>query len=183
MEEIRCDEPWVYLHTTHMVLLPYLLLLLSLHIGQSKSVCSRGWFRSTDLWVMGPARFLCATLLISILNNFSFSITRNGWCSTLVNNEWRKSLVPREEQSVKNVAAWMVMRGWWFYKIVNLCAFLLRSFTVSHGELAQTGERSLCMREAPGSIPGFSIMSSSNEYQNLDRKKLLDQQNPWMILV
>ena len=25
---------------------------------------SRGWFRSTDLWVMGPARFLCATLLI-----------------------------------------------------------------------------------------------------------------------
>ena len=24
---------------------------------------SRGWFRSTDLWVMGPARFLCATLL------------------------------------------------------------------------------------------------------------------------
>ena len=24
------------------------------------------------------------------------------------------------------------------------------------GELAQTGERSLCMREAPGSIPGFS---------------------------
>ena len=26
-------------------------------------VRSRGWFRSTDLWVMGPARFLCATLL------------------------------------------------------------------------------------------------------------------------
>ena len=30
---------------------------------KSKCVCSRGWFRSTDLWVMGPARFLCATLL------------------------------------------------------------------------------------------------------------------------
>ena len=28
-----------------------------------KFACSRGWFRSTDLWVMGPARFLCATLL------------------------------------------------------------------------------------------------------------------------
>ena len=28
-----------------------------------KFVRSRGWFRSTDLWVMGPARFLCATLL------------------------------------------------------------------------------------------------------------------------
>ena len=28
-----------------------------------KGVRSRGWFRSTDLWVMGPARFLCATLL------------------------------------------------------------------------------------------------------------------------
>ena len=24
---------------------------------------SRGWFRSIDLWVMGPARFRCATLL------------------------------------------------------------------------------------------------------------------------
>ena len=24
---------------------------------------SRGWFRSTDLWVMGPTRFRCATLL------------------------------------------------------------------------------------------------------------------------
>ena len=27
---------------------------------------SRGWFRSTDLWVMGPARFLCATLLKTV---------------------------------------------------------------------------------------------------------------------
>ena len=26
---------------------------------------SRGWFRSIDLWVMGPARFRCATLLLS----------------------------------------------------------------------------------------------------------------------
>ena len=26
---------------------------------------SRAWFRSTDLWVMGPARFHCATLLSS----------------------------------------------------------------------------------------------------------------------
>jgi hypothetical protein len=28
---------------------------------------SRAWFRSTDLWVMGPARFHCATLLLYIL--------------------------------------------------------------------------------------------------------------------
>ena len=27
------------------------------------NIHSREWFRSTDLWVMGPARFLCATLL------------------------------------------------------------------------------------------------------------------------
>ena len=26
---------------------------------------SRGWFRSIDLWVMGPARFRCATLLFT----------------------------------------------------------------------------------------------------------------------
>ncbi|KAG3288512.1 hypothetical protein H1C71_024518, partial [Ictidomys tridecemlineatus] len=28
-----------------------------------KNATSRGWFRSIDLWVMGPARFRCATLL------------------------------------------------------------------------------------------------------------------------
>ena len=28
-----------------------------------KNYCSRAQFRSTDLWVMGPARFHCATLL------------------------------------------------------------------------------------------------------------------------
>ena len=39
---------------------------LSLHfrlIVVENVLRSRGWFRSTDLWVMGPARFLCATLL------------------------------------------------------------------------------------------------------------------------
>ena len=29
----------------------------------TKQNFSRAWFRSTDLWVMGPARFHCATLL------------------------------------------------------------------------------------------------------------------------
>ena len=35
-------------------------------LGQRHDECknlSRAWFRSTDLWVMGPARFHCATLL------------------------------------------------------------------------------------------------------------------------
>ncbi|KAI3352036.1 hypothetical protein L3Q82_020851 [Scortum barcoo] len=30
---------------------------------------SRGWFRSIDLWVMGPARFRCATLLLVVVAN------------------------------------------------------------------------------------------------------------------
>ena len=34
----------------------------SLH-GETFFLNCRGWFRSTDLWVMGPARFLYATLL------------------------------------------------------------------------------------------------------------------------
>src|SRR4029434_9331688 len=34
----------------------------SLHF-QLAGLPSRGWFRSIDLWVMGPARFRCATLL------------------------------------------------------------------------------------------------------------------------
>ena len=42
----------------------------SLNLGECDSISnlegknfSRAWFRSTDLWVMGPARFHCATLL------------------------------------------------------------------------------------------------------------------------
>ena len=30
---------------------------------------SSGWFRSIDLWVMGPARFHCATLLLVVKVN------------------------------------------------------------------------------------------------------------------
>ena len=30
---------------------------------EKKDCLSRGWFRSIDLWVMGPARSRCATLL------------------------------------------------------------------------------------------------------------------------
>ena len=33
-----------------------------------KKIFSRAWFRSTDLWVMGPARFRCATLLCKLTN-------------------------------------------------------------------------------------------------------------------
>ena len=35
----------------------------NINISQKSSIHSREWFRSTDLWVRGPARFLCATLL------------------------------------------------------------------------------------------------------------------------
>ena len=34
---------------------------------EEKKKCSSGWFRSIDLWVMGPARFHCATLLRYLL--------------------------------------------------------------------------------------------------------------------
>ena len=44
----------------------------SLNLGECDSISnlegknfSRAWFRSTGLWVMGPARFHCATLLFS----------------------------------------------------------------------------------------------------------------------
>ena len=33
-----------------------------------KKKSSSGWFRSIDLWVMGPARFHCATLLSAYLD-------------------------------------------------------------------------------------------------------------------
>ena len=34
--------------------------------NQIKKEGSRGWFRSIDLWVMGPALFHCATLLTAV---------------------------------------------------------------------------------------------------------------------
>ena len=34
------------------------------HVKKIKGIFSRGWFRSIDLWVMGPARSHCATLLV-----------------------------------------------------------------------------------------------------------------------
>ena len=34
-----------------------------IRIQTLSKIFSRAWFRSTDLWVMGPARFHCATLL------------------------------------------------------------------------------------------------------------------------
>ena len=72
-----CAEKWHRFVTILLILRGVCSLFLTGHwdIGlifqplfhrvdfSSKSVCSRGWFRSTDLWVMGPARFLCATLL------------------------------------------------------------------------------------------------------------------------
>ena len=38
------------------------------NLQTSDKPLSRGWFRSIDLWVMGPARFRCATLLHTSLN-------------------------------------------------------------------------------------------------------------------
>ena len=35
----------------------------NINIFAKSTIHSREWFRSTDLWVMGPARFLYATLL------------------------------------------------------------------------------------------------------------------------
>ena len=40
--------------------------------GKKKACLSRGWFRSIDLWVMGPARSRCATLLTDGLTRLLF---------------------------------------------------------------------------------------------------------------
>ena len=41
-------------------------------INRCKNLPSRGWFRSIDLWVMGPARSRCATLLTDGLTRLLF---------------------------------------------------------------------------------------------------------------
>ena len=44
---------------------------------------SRGWFRSIDLWVMGPARFRCATLLWVVLyGNLTYNLYIRTLCKT-----------------------------------------------------------------------------------------------------
>ncbi|KAI3352038.1 hypothetical protein L3Q82_020855 [Scortum barcoo] len=45
-----------------------------------KMYLSRGWFRSIDLWVMGPARFRCATLLSVVFARYKrhLSTTSNS---------------------------------------------------------------------------------------------------------
>ena len=48
------------------------------HVGQKQNYekyFSRAWFRSTDLWVMGPARFHCATLLSSTGFNWEMMLS------------------------------------------------------------------------------------------------------------
>ena len=51
--------------------------------GFKSTGLSRGWFRSIDLWVMGPARFRCATLLATT--------TPDG---TRTHNPWLRRPVP-----------------------------------------------------------------------------------------
>ena len=43
--------------------------------GFQTNIFSRAWFRSTDLWVMGPARFHCATLLAMKWRCYFMAIT------------------------------------------------------------------------------------------------------------
>ena len=89
--------------------------------------CSRGLFRSTDLWVMGPARFLCATLL-KVHSAFVVFASWQAWIVSVSSN-WIMHCDQAGSHS-----------GWFI------------------GELAHLVERSLCMREGPGSTPGFSIL-------------------------
>ena len=50
---------------------------------RSWKICSRGWFRSTDLWVMGPTRSRCATLLSNRFQKYAF------YTSSLSLPRWR----------------------------------------------------------------------------------------------
>ena len=45
----------------------------------SNKIYGRGEAQSTDLWVMGPARFHCATLLLNIAVYMSTLILSKNW--------------------------------------------------------------------------------------------------------
>ena len=51
----------------HMIIESNAVILIQFPTNlKLKKLHSRAWFRSTDLWVMGPARFHCATLLLHL---------------------------------------------------------------------------------------------------------------------
>ena len=56
-----------------VIILIVALLGWTVDLKREKKIYSRGWFRSIDLWVMGPARSHCATLLCAeVLLLFSY---------------------------------------------------------------------------------------------------------------
>ena len=56
---------------------------------REKIFLSRKWFRSTDLWVMGPARFHCATLLDDMDQIQVFIYAQKFWYSHPIENNTR----------------------------------------------------------------------------------------------
>ena len=62
MGQLICALGTAKNRTLHTVL-PLCYVMNNKVFKMKKKKASRAWFRSTDLWVMGPARFHCATLL------------------------------------------------------------------------------------------------------------------------
>ena len=56
-----------------------------------KKAFSRAWFRSTDLWVMGPARFHCATLLASWILPGTMERCLPNWLMQWQSCDWNNS--------------------------------------------------------------------------------------------
>ena len=61
---------WLLWQTEEITETVFTFIFRAFSSSSEKAETSRGWFRSIDLWVMGPARFRCATLLW--LFNFKF---------------------------------------------------------------------------------------------------------------
>ncbi len=101
---------------------------------------------------MGPARFLCATLL-----NECARFTEFKPCQKCESSKLRISLI--------QLVLVFSMKLWQLQDEVNVPAFIFTKCKtqVRVGELAHLVERSLCMREGPGSTPGFSNLSSRCE--------------------
>ena len=71
------------------------------------------------------------------------------WLRLIMKN---KFLLARNRKC--NIENWKITIG--NHKIVHSCHCMVLETLFSYGGLAQVVERSICIREAPGSIPGFS---------------------------
>lgn len=97
------------------------LLLEDFHWSHGAEICKRhrrGWFSSTDLCVMDPARFCCNTVLSTIPDGTQ---THHHW---IIDHSWRS---PRANDcsEAPTGSAWLPLPAWMYGSNIPLVDFFI----------------------------------------------------------